>query len=301
MNTTASTPETATAQTPAVPESKESKDTVVYQVAGQNVKLSYSIVRNFLTKGNGVVSDQDLVQFISICKYNQLNPFLNEAYLVKYGTSPAQMVVSKEALMKRAEVCPNYDGFRAGIIVIRDKQPVDIEGCYMLPDDIITGGWAEVYRSDRKFPIVARVMLSEYDRKQSTWVTMKSTMIRKVALVQALRESFPTQLGAMYTAEEQRIIEDVDFTEIRSSKQPIIQQTDPSQATKGTIPTAANSSPSPGRVAPSTATNGSLSPAANGSPSPAQSAFPRWQSPLSPLPTAATSPTANGSPRTVTL
>ena len=213
---------TTAVTTPPTPD----KSTVIYQVAGQDVKLSYTIVRNFLTKGNGEVSDQDLVQFISICKYNQLNPFLNEAFLVKFGTSPAQMIVSKEALMKRAENCPNYDGFRAGIIVVREKQAVDLEGCFMLPGDVLTGGWAEVHRKDRKFPIVARVLLSEYDKKQSIWNEKKSTMIRKVAIVQALREAFPTQLGAMYTAEEQNV-EDIDFTEVRTTAQPVIQQDEP--------------------------------------------------------------------------
>ncbi len=179
---------------------------ITYQVAGQDVKLSYTIVRNFLTKGTGNVTDQDLTQFISICKYNQLNPFLNEAYLVKFGTAPAQMIVSKEALMKRAEACETYEGIQAGIIVIRDNQAVELEGCFYLPTDTIVGGWAKVYRSDRKFPITAKVQLAEYDKKQSIWNDKPSTMISKVAKVQALREAFPTQLGAMYTAEEQGVV-----------------------------------------------------------------------------------------------
>lgn len=116
-------------QQPAV--KQPSKGEVVYQVAGQDVKLSYQIVRDYLTKGNGQVSDQDLVQFISICKFNQLNPFLNEAYLVKFGTQPAQMIVSKEALMKRAEACNEYVGFRAGLIVQRDNEILELEGSFL--------------------------------------------------------------------------------------------------------------------------------------------------------------------------
>ena len=76
---------------------------VEYEVAGENVRLSYQIIRDYLTKGNGAVTDQDLMQFMSVCKFNKLNPFLNEAYLIKFGNTPAQMIVSKEALMKRAE------------------------------------------------------------------------------------------------------------------------------------------------------------------------------------------------------
>ena len=186
-------------------EQDRERGAVMYQVAGQDVKLSYNIVRNFLTKGEGAVTDQDLTQFISICKYNQLNPFLNEAYLVKFGNKPAQMIVSKEALMKRAEACETYEGIQAGVIVMRGSEAIELEGCFYLPGDKLVGGWAKVYRSDKKFPFVAKVRFEEYNKGQSTWNDKPTTMIRKVAEVQALREAFPTQLGAMYTAEEQGV------------------------------------------------------------------------------------------------
>ena len=185
-----------------------------YTVAGQDVRLSYQIVRDYLVKGGGKVSDQDLVQFISICKFNQLNPFLGEAYIVKYGTTPATMVVSKEALLKRADACENYEGMEAGIIVIRDGKVVELEGCFFADNDKLVGGWAKVYRSDRRYPTVAKVRLDEYDKKQSVWKEKPSTMISKVAKVQALREAFPAQLGAMYTAEEKGI-KDADYVEIK--------------------------------------------------------------------------------------
>lgn len=204
----------------------QDKGKTTYLVAGQEVNLSYQIVRNFLTKGNGQVTDQDLTQFIAICKYNQLNPFLNEAYLVKFGTNPAQMIVSKEAFFKRAEENDKYEGIQAGLILLRDGGIVEVEGTFKLSTDELLGGWAKVFRSDRKYPIVARVNLDEYDKKQSSWNEKKSTMIAKVAKVQALREAFPTQLGAMYTDDEQNI-QDVEYTEVRASKQDVIPQPEP--------------------------------------------------------------------------
>lgn len=204
---------------PAPVANTDEKGLCVYNVAGNEVKLSYQIVRNYLVRGNGNVSDTDLVQFISVCKFNQLNPFLNEAYLVKYGNSPAQMVVSKEALLKRADACPNFQGMQAGIIVLRDGAIVEEEGCFHLDSDVLVGGWAKVFRSDRRFPIVARVNLSEYDKKQSLWNEKRSTMISKVAKVQALREAFPAQLGAMYTQEEQNAPVDAEFTEVHVAKE----------------------------------------------------------------------------------
>lgn len=201
------------------------KDIVTYEVAGQEVKLSYSIVRKYLTKGNADVTDQELVQFISVCKFNKLNPFLNEAYLIKFksarGDGNAQMIVSKEALFKRAEACEQYDGIEAGIIVLRGDNVVELEGCFRQAKDVLLGGWAKVYRKDRRVPTVSKVNLSEYDKGNSIWNEKKATMISKIAKVQALREAFPSQLGAMYAKEETTAIEqqakqvkDVDCEEV---------------------------------------------------------------------------------------
>lgn len=196
-----------------------SKMEVVYNTLGQEIKLNANIVRQYLTKGSGNVTDQEILQFISICKYQQLNPFLNEAYLVKFannrgGEDNASIIVSKEAFMKRAEGCEQYRGFRAGLILKRGSEVVYEEGEFMRDGDVLLGGWAEVYRKDRDFPIKAYCNLKDYDKGRSTWNAIKCTMIRKVALVHALREAFPTQLGAMYTADEQRQVVDTPYEDV---------------------------------------------------------------------------------------
>ena len=91
------------------------------------------------------VSDQDLTQFISICKYNQLNPFLNEAYLVKFGKA-AQMIVSKEAFFKRADTCPNYQGIRAELLFCVEGQLLELEGNFKLKQTNFLEVGAEVHR-----------------------------------------------------------------------------------------------------------------------------------------------------------
>lgn len=61
--------------------SKKANDKVVeFEVNGQTVKLSPAIIRNYLVNGNGNVSDQEVVMFLNLCKFNRLNPFLREAY-----------------------------------------------------------------------------------------------------------------------------------------------------------------------------------------------------------------------------
>lgn len=178
------------------------KGRVTYQVNGEDVNLSFQIVRNFLTRGQAAVTDAEVVQFISLCRANQLNPFIGDAYMVKYGQEPAQMIISKAAFLKRAESSQMYDGYQAGVILLRDKQVVEEQGSFFLPGDQLVGGWAKVYRKDREHPVVARVRLQEYNKGKSTWAAMPGTMIRKVAMAQAFREAFPFATEGMYTPEE---------------------------------------------------------------------------------------------------
>lgn len=187
---------------------------VVYEVNGQEIKLTGKMVKDYLTRGNDTVTDQEMVMFINLCKYQQLNPFLNEAYLVKFKGAPAQIITSKEAYMKRAFADTRFEGMKAGIIIQRGNETVELEGSFSLPGDQLMGGWAEVYVKGKKYPYVTKINLDEFSKGQATWKSMPKTMIRKTALVQALREAFPDNLGAMYTEEEQGTVTEVSPTEI---------------------------------------------------------------------------------------
>lgn len=180
---------------------------IAYEVNGNEVKLSGNMVAQYLTRGNGNVSDQEIVMFMQLCKFQKLNPFLNEAYLIKFGSQPAQIIVSKEAFMKRAEAHPKYQGLEAGVIVERDGQMVEIEGAVKLKADVLVGGWASIYRADRERPISIKISLSEFGKGQATWKDMPLNMIRKTAIVNALREAFPDNVGALYTEEESSVSE----------------------------------------------------------------------------------------------
>lgn len=181
--------------------------TIEYMVNDNKIKLSMNIVRDNLVDPKANVSDQEVMNFIMLASHNKLDPFLKEVYLVKFNGKPAQMIVSKEAFMKRADANDSYDGFEAGIIVERDGKLIDEVGTVQLSSDKLIGGWAHVYRKDRKMPIVSRISLREFSKGQSTWNAMPATMIRKTAIVNALREAFPQNLGAMYTEEEQQPID----------------------------------------------------------------------------------------------
>lgn len=188
---------------------------VEYESGGKTVKLSPSIIKNYLVSGNGSVSDQEVVMFLNLCKYQGLNPFLREAYLIKYGSQPATIVTSKEAMTKRAMRNEKYAGQQAGVIVLKQDGTLEERiGTLTLRGEALVGGWAKVYMEGFKYPIETTVSFDEYCQKKdgkpmSNWATKPATMIRKVALVHALREAFPSELGGMYSAEENNVDEAV--------------------------------------------------------------------------------------------
>ena len=185
---------------------KENTDIVRYTADnGGEIELSAEIVRNLIS-ANPKVTDKDIGLFLKLCEYQKLNPFLKEAYLIKFGDEPATIVVGKEAFTKRAERNPDFNGFEAGVMVYNknDKGFQMRPGTTYIPQcgDELLGGWCKVYKKNREKPHEVTVMLSEYDSGKAMWKTKPATMIRKVAIVQALREAFPDTLGGLYTEDE---------------------------------------------------------------------------------------------------
>ena len=182
-----------------------------YEVNGEKVKLSPATVRNYLTYGGGNVSDQEVMMYLTLCRYQHLNPFLKEVYLIKYGNSPATTVTGKDLFTKRASRNPHYSGKNAGIIV-RNKETGEIEnreGTFFTPDtEELVGGWAKVFIKGHEQPEYQSVSFNEYAGRtkdgelNSQWKTKPATMIRKVAVVQALREAFPEDFTGLYAPEE---------------------------------------------------------------------------------------------------
>lgn len=188
----------------------EKKELMVsFEVDGSTVKLTPSIVQNYIVGSKSEITMQEFKFFTELCKARKLNPFLKEAYCIKYGDQPAQMVVSKDVFMKRAVLNKSYDGMESGIIVIgKNNEVIERKGTFKLPDEVLVGGWAKVYRKDWKYPTYCSVSFEEVAQKKkdgslnSNWAGKGATMVEKVAKVRALRETFIEQFSGMYEADE---------------------------------------------------------------------------------------------------
>ena len=166
---------------------------------GADVELSIAeIKRTFCPKA----TDQEAANFLHLCKYMGLNPFVKDAYLIKFGDNAASMVVGKDAFMKRADAHPQFAGIISGVIVLSGDKIDNRTGTLVLKGDEIVGGWARGARNDRKVDVDVTVTFSEFNNNRGLWKTMPSVMIEKCAIVTALRRAFPATFSGMYDSAE---------------------------------------------------------------------------------------------------
>lgn len=195
-----------------------------FAAGGEEITITLEDIRNYFCPN---ATDKECVLFGQLCQANGLNPWLREAYLIKYDkNAAAAMVTGKDAYMRRANEHPEFDGLEAGVkVLVAETGDIEYrEGAAFYPDlgEQLIGGWAKVYRRDRSRPAYEEVSLKEYDKGQSKWKDSPATMIRKVALVHALREAFPNNIRGMYDVDEVPYAADVegDFSDMDEPQKP---------------------------------------------------------------------------------
>ena len=194
---------------------------------GQHFTVSFGEVRSFICPQ---ATDAECKIFLETCKQYHLNPFTKEAYLIHYDnkneSAASTIVLGKNCYLQMAERHPAYDGFEAGVIVLTTEgQLLNREGSIVYDGDggeTLLGGWANVYRKDRTRSSYEEVKLSEYDTGKSLWNGKKATMIRKVALVHAMREAFPSTFGALYDESEMRVDAESTAREVPPEELPVL-------------------------------------------------------------------------------
>jgi phage recombination protein Bet len=184
---------------------------VVYTAAdGQEVRLTFDIVKKYLVQGNSdMITVQELMYFLNICRARRLNPLTKDCYLIKYSADPAAIVTSIDFFRKRARIQKDCVGWQKGIIVrgkdgkLRDSFGLVDEG------ETLVGGWFEAQPTGWTKPFRLEVNLSGYIKKTKEGAVTRfwqpenqPTMIAKVGEAQGLRTLWPDEFQAIFTAEE---------------------------------------------------------------------------------------------------
>ena len=173
--------------------------TIRYLCKGEEVALSVPFVKNYFCPS---ATSSEAFAFMRFCQYNGLNPFVRDAYLVKYDDkSPASIQVNYNAQIQRAYDEPRYQGFQAGIILQTAEGLERRKSTFHLPNERIVGGWCRVLLRDRE-PMEVEVSRHEYDKGRAQWKTMPAVMIQKCAISTAFRFAFPNLFRGMYDGAE---------------------------------------------------------------------------------------------------
>lgn len=187
-----------------------------YETDTGEITLTPETIRNTISN-NPSVTDREVNLFMALCKAQKLNPFIKEAYLIKYGGQAATMVVGKDVFTKRAQKNPRFKGYRAGITVVTPSGQLERrEGSMVVNGDVLVGGWCSVSIEGYEAPMFDEVSYEEYKGTKkdgtlnNTWKSKPGTMIRKVAIVHALREAFPDDFAGLYDSCEMGIEEPPD-------------------------------------------------------------------------------------------
>ena len=168
---------------------------------GANITVTADDVRNLICPS---ADQKEVSLFLQLCKSQRLNPFVKDAYLVKYGNNPAQMITNYQVFNRRACRNENYAGIENGVVVLRNGEIVHKDGSavYKAAGETLLGGWAKVYFKDNRKPAYAEVALDDYSTGKSNWQKMPGVMIEKCAKAAAWRLAFPDDFQGMYVSEE---------------------------------------------------------------------------------------------------
>lgn len=191
--------------------------------AVDKIKLNVTLVRNYLatpTRSGRMPTDRDCTRFMMLCYAKGLNPWEGDAFLVGYdtdvnGVKMAQFsqITAHQAFLKRAELNPEYDGMKSGIILLNEDETTttDREGDFHLPNEIVVGGWATVFFKTRKYPITRRIRMNRFNTGYAEWKKDPAGMSVKCAEADALRSAFPTKFSGLYLKEEQADLPTIDL------------------------------------------------------------------------------------------
>jgi phage recombination protein Bet len=182
------------------------------------------MVRQYLVTGNrDLVSDQEIVYFMNICRARSLNPFNRECYLIKYTQAEsAAIIVSIEKLRMVARQSEDCVGWERGIIVKKADGEIRYSKGLILDGEVLLGGYFKAKPKGWETPFELEVNLKGYIKKTKEgnatrfWsADNQPTMIAKVAEAQGLRTVWPEKVQGLYIQEEigSAAAIDVDFSE----------------------------------------------------------------------------------------
>ena len=139
----------------------EPKNVIRYNsIRGEEVALSLQFVRDHFCAN---ATNDEALAFIRFCEAHQLNPFLRDAYLIKYDPKEgAQMVVGYQVWIQKAVTQKDFKGSVQGLIIKGENGELERrQSLFYLDDEDVVGGWCKVLLEGRE-DVMVEVPVHEY-------------------------------------------------------------------------------------------------------------------------------------------
>ena len=183
------------------------------------IKLTVKMVQQYITiptKSGKTCSERDAVRFIGLCVARRLSPLEGDCFLQGYDTvkGPAfELITAYQALIKRAEIHPRFDGLKSGVIVRENGRLENLTGdFYLIGEQELLGGWAHLKLKDVSIPMEERLNLKVFMKvndngdPMARWKVDPGGMIVKCAEASCLRRAFPTVCGGLFLRQEVEVM-----------------------------------------------------------------------------------------------
>ena len=160
----------------------------------------------------------EVLTFVELCKVRKLNPFLKEAYFIKFGNN-VTIVTNYEKILAIGQNQPNYAGYEYDVYVNGVKSESFDYNDKDVMFKVTIYHYNPITKVREKFT-TTRLYLDEY--KSSNQGSFKNSYYHswaeKIALTNAFRRSYSADMEGLYIKEE--------FEKQLQQQQPITQTTE---------------------------------------------------------------------------
>lgn len=152
-----------------------------------------AVIKATVAKGT---TNVELAYFLSVCKSNDLNPFMKEIWCYKNKQGDLLVFAGRDGFLKRAQQSPRWNGMTSFEVCKNDDFAMNVTTAeiHHVPNfqdrGVIIGAYAIVKPKNCELATVEWADFAIYNKGYNVWKSDPAIMIKKVAETHALKKAF---------------------------------------------------------------------------------------------------------------
>lgn len=154
-----------------------------------------AVIKNTVAKG---VTDVELAYFLSVCKSNDLNPFMREIWCFKDNKGNLLVFAGRDGFLKRAQQSSLWNGITSFEVCANDEFSMTVENGQSKIKHVpkfgnrgkILGAYAIVQPKGCALQTIEWADFDTYNKGINVWKSDPAAMIKKCAEIHALKKGY---------------------------------------------------------------------------------------------------------------